>query len=215
MSSTKGALRWLWNQVSQVFHRMRGGKIDKIVGPTPTLRDRFLFVERNSGHMAGLHKSVLSGDMSIQQWVLGFRARLKGVYIDQYVMARGGRAAMTQRDWGRLGAMLKKQYGFMNRFGEDIAAGKLTEAQMARRSQMYFDSARQAFERGKEESLGMPTLPAYPADGQTQCLSNCQCYWDIRETEDEWLATWTLGAAEHCPDCVENAERWAPLRLRK
>lgn len=216
VSSTKArGLRWLFNRARGLFRRMRGDKVDKLVEPTPILRDRFLAVEQGKGFMDALNSSLQSGDINIQRWTLDFRQRLKKVYIDEYVMARGSRASMTQRDWGRLGAMLKKQYGFLNGFAGDIAAGKLSDGRIKARAELYFKSARQAFETGKEAALGMPQLPAHPGDGSTVCLSNCQCHWDIREAEGEWLATWTLGAAEHCPDCVQRAGDWAPLRFPK
>ena len=215
VSNTKSPLRWIFDQARGLFRRMRGERIDKVVEATPILRDRFLAVEQGTGWLANLNGSLQSGDISIQRWVLDFRQRLKKTYIDQYVLARGGRANMAPQDWGKLGAMLKKQYGFLNGFADDVAAGKLSEGRIQARAELYFKSARQAYERGKEAQLGMPPLPAHPGDGSTVCLSNCQCHWDIRETDDEWLATWTLGAAEHCPDCVQRAGEWAPLRMPK
>jgi hypothetical protein len=208
-------IRWLWDRARNVYQRLRGENVEKITEATPNLRDRFLVVEQRTGWLNGLSEELVNGDISIQRWVLRFRDRLKDAYINEYMLARGGRSAMTQRDWGRLGRMLRDQYGYLDRFAQDVAAGRLSKDQIQARSEMYFKSARQAYERGHEEALGMPTLPAYPGDGSTVCLSNCQCHWDVRQTEDEWLATWTLGAAEHCPDCIERANRWAPLRFPK
>ena len=208
-------IRWVWDQVRQAFDRLRGENVEQVVKPIPTHRDRYLAQEMGKGLAEQLSRDLFGGKISIQRWQLDFRRELKDIYRNEYLLARGGRGAMTQADWGRLGAMLKKQYGFMNRFGEDLQAGKLTEEQARARAEMYFKSARQAYERGRESALGMPALPAHPGDGSTVCLSNCQCHWDIQETEAEWLATWTLGAAEHCPDCLERSSNWAPLRLPK
>ena len=215
VSNTKAVWSWLFDQARQVFRRLRGEQVQQVVAPIPTHRDRYLAQEMGKGLADTLTRRLFGGDISIQQWQLDFRQHLKDIYRNEYLLARGGRAAMTQSDWGKLGAMLKKQYGYMNRFGEDLKAGKLTEGQAKARAEMYFKSARQAYERGRESGLGMPPLPAHPGDGSTVCLSNCQCHWDIRDTEEEWLATWTLGAAEHCPDCVQRANDWAPLRLPK
>ena len=207
--------RWLWDQAGRIYQRARGARIEKIVEPTPILRDRFVYMHEQSGWLQGVSKRLVDGEVRIDRWVLDFRQRLKKTYIDQYVLSRGGRQAMTQSDWGRVGRMLRDRYGYLNRFAEDIKTGSLSNKQIAARGELYFKSARQAFERGKEASAGMPRLPAYPGDGSTVCLSNCQCHWDVQETEGEWLATWTLGAAEHCPDCIERSNDWAPLRLPK
>jgi hypothetical protein len=122
---------------------------------------------------------------------------------------------MTQADWGRLGAQLKQQYQYLRGFEQDLIDGRLSEAQAKARLQMYFNASRQAYEQGRAYAQGVPRLPAYPGDGSTVCLSNCQCHWDLDEQPDEWLATWTLGAAEHCPDCLRRADEWAPHRVPK
>ncbi|MDD5245620.1 MAG: hypothetical protein PHU49_16550 [Syntrophorhabdaceae bacterium] len=122
---------------------------------------------------------------------------------------------MTQADWGRIGSMVKKQYEYQAKFAAEVAAGNLTEPQIAMRSSMYVNSATQAYEVGKQIERGMPALPQYPGDGNTRCHSNCQCTWEIEETDTEWLATWSLHEAEHCEDCVELSGRYNPLRLPK
>lgn len=207
--------RWVWDQTKRLYRRFRGEKLEKIKRPSSIQRDRFIAQNARDGFSADLAGRVVSGDITIQQWTLDFRAQLKDVFRNEYFWGRGGDAAMTFRDWGILGSELKPQYGYMQRFAEAIARGELSEAQIRNRMEMYFKAATQGYERGRSEMLGMPRLPAYPGDGQTICRSNCQCHWDTEETENEWLATWTLGAAEHCLDCLGNADKWAPLRLPK
>ena len=92
------------------------------------------------------------------------------------------------------------------------------EAQIAHRSQLYTDSARQAFERGKMRAHGVPELPEYPGGGSTPCYGNCKCEWIIEEVRDEnenllgWNCTWKLNDdAAHCTGCPEYAATWNPL----
>ncbi len=124
---------------------------------------------------------------------------------------------MTPRDWGSLGRMLRDQYHYLDGFAADVAAGKLSEAQIRARAQMYMDAGHLAFERGRAEAFGMPTLPAYPGSGDTACLTHCRCNWMIDEVPGDggsllgWNAVWRLNPAEHCPDCPSNASLWAPL----
>lgn len=100
------------------------------------------------------------------------------------------------------------------------SSANLHEAQIAARSRMYVRSAREAYERANARTRGAPELPAYPGDGSTVCLTNCACHWELEPVEDEatgeiveWEAYWTLGMTEHCPDCLERAEMWNPLRI--
>ena len=58
---------------------------------------------------------------------------------------------------------------------------KLHEAQIANRSQMYMDSSREAFERGKMRAHGVLELPEYPGGGSTPCLTRCRCEWIYEE----------------------------------
>lgn len=89
---------------------------------------------------------------------------------------------MTPADWGSTGGIIADQYRYLGGFAREVAAGTLTEAQVAARSRMYINSGREAFERAK---------------GRTE------------EEADE--AAWTLTPAEHCPDCLDLAALgWQP-----
>lgn len=45
--------------------------------------------------------------------------------------------------------------------------------------------------------------------------TNCRCSWRIDDGGLVWYATWVLGMAEHCPDCLTRAKTWAPLVISK
>jgi len=152
------------------------------------------------------------------RWHDEMRGLVKGAFYDQYALARGGRGKMGPADRGRVGAMVKEQYGYLRGFAEDVAAGKLTAAQIAARAKLYMAGSTQAYERSAAYDHGLTDgyeLPAYPGDGSTVCRVNCRCHWQIRELKNRWEATWTLGVAEHCPDCVERSETWAPLKIMR
>lgn len=212
-------IKWIFNQATRIYRRLVDGKVDRQVRTTDTHADRFL-VQSSIGDLDRLVGALQEGQ-PLDRWVLDFRQSLKETYISEYLVARGGRDAMTQSDWGQLGAMLKQQYRYLDGFANDIASGNLStdgRLQIKRvraRAQMYFNGSSQAYERGKSNSLGMPRFPAYPGDGSTQCLTNCGCHWDVTETEEAWLCVWTLGPHEHCPDCVRRAGEWNPYRIPK
>lgn len=210
-----GPFRWLWDQVKQVYKKLRGKRTEQKVRPQVAHRDRYLAEKGRKGGSNTLVERLFAGEMNHQQWTLEARQEIKKTFIAQYVVGHGGRESMTQADWGRLGSMLKGQYGYLRGFEQDLIAGKLSEGQAKTRLQMYFNASRQAYEQGRAYARGVLRLPAYPGDGTTVCLSNCQCTWEIEETVNEWLANWTLGAAEHCPDCLDRADKWAPYRQAK
>ena len=163
-----------------------------------------------------LADAVADGDITVQAWEREMRRVLKDVHTASYLFGRGGRNMMTRRDWGSLGGILRNQYRYLHRFAQDVAAGRLSRRMIRARARMYAEAASQSFERAKVRTQGLTyKLPQYPGDGRTQCLSNCKCYLDVRETAREWRVYWRLRPAEHCPDCVDLAARWSPLVISK
>lgn len=113
------------------------------------------------------------------------REEIKDAYIDQYILGIGGRDQMTAADWGSVGGMIADQYRYLDGFIDEIRAGTLTEEQIRARAGMYINSSREAFERATQR--------------------NAQ---ELKLTE----MAWTLGEAEHCPDCLDLAAMgWVPM----
>lgn len=203
---------WQFDDISKRYRNVATGRYmsaNQMLG----LRDQF--TDAMKGKTDSLVARVANGDLTAQQWSLEMRKTIKQSYIDQYTLARGGRQNMTQRDWGIVGNMTRRQYEFLEGLERDIRDGKLSVAQAQARARMYIESSTQAYERGMTEGRGIPRLPAYPGDGQTQCRANCRCHWQIEDVGDMWSCTWTLGHAEHCDGCVANAAQWAPLLVPK
>ena len=135
-----------------------------------------------SGLLAGY---VGDGTLSPADFRSLFREELKGEYIREYLLGIGGRGQMTQADWGSIGGMLADQYRYLDGFIAELEAGNLTPEQIAARVNMYVNSSREAFER---------------AHGRVAGKAGC----------DEEI--WSLGAAEHCEDCVAYAAKgWQPI----
>lgn len=208
-------IRWLWNQAQRLYRKLRGTRLLNRIRPSAAQRDRFIVQYRRAGGTDKLIDQLFEGAMDHQQWTLAMRQEIKSMHIAQYLAARGGREAMTQADWGRLGGVLRHQFAFLQRFEQDLIDGKLSAGQAKVRAGMYINNSGQSYERAKAVSRGLPDMPAYPKDGQTICLANCGCEWVYEETGEEWLCTWTLGATEHCPDCLDNAATWNPYVVAK
>lgn len=130
-----------------------------------------------------LSSYVYDGTISVTDWMGAMQREIKDEYIRQYLSFVGGRQAMTQSDWGRVGGMLTEQYKYLKGFARDIASGNLTEAQINARAQMYINSAREARERAREIAA---TKAGYD-----------EVYWELNPQ------------LENCPDCVEfNGMDW-------
>jgi len=164
-----------WNKtVGRVIPRLRVGReAERIAGLSPV------------GEWAN---SVYTGELDIGAWQATMRQEIKARYIQQYLAGRGGVGPMTQADYGSIGGMIADQYRYLDGFAREIAEGKLSEAQIAQRSEMYMNSSREAFERGQKR--------AAEAAGLKEVL---------------WIKT----AKESCEDCIalsnlgwQKAEPW-------
>lgn len=142
------------------------------------------------------------------------RQIVKDAHGVQHVLGRGGRHAMTQSDWGRLGNVVRGQYEYLQKFAQAIERGEQSAAQVRARAALYVAASVYSFERGNASAYGL-SLPAYPGDGGTPCLARCRCHWDISSTKDDWIARWVVGGAVQCPGCRSRAEQWNPLRIPK
>lgn len=119
---------------------------------------------------------VYSGEMPLDVWQQTMRQELKTRYVQQYLAGRGGIGPMTQADYGSIGGMLADQYRYLDGFTAQIAEGKLSEAQIGQRSEMYMNSSREAYERGQKRATEVAGLK-----------------------EVIWIKT----AQESCSDCID------------
>jgi len=144
---------WQWDEASRRYRNLDSGRY---IGAREMVQLRDAFIDIQKTKTIDLAEKLSDGRITVNDWVLEMRGVVKQTYIDEYVLAKGGRGMMTQSDWGRIGAMTKGQYQYLNAFGQDVTMGRLTDqegllrvSQVANRSQMYIDSATSSYERGK------------------------------------------------------------------
>jgi len=204
-----------WDKAARQFRRANGRFVS--VEQMNELRSDYIQSEKAS--VSELASRLFDRKIDIQDFRDEFRHILTRSYYIQYSLAVGGRANMTQRDHGIIGAQLKKQYGFLENRLEAVVSGRYNTEQvglLTSHLNQYVSSSNQAYERGRSESFGMPRLSRYPGSGSTQCLSNCTCHLEIDELNDRWNVRWVLGATErHCSDCPSLAAAWSPLVIKK
>ena len=128
-------------------------------------------------HLAPLAASLSEGTTTLPAWQAAMRSNIKSLYIDQYMIGRGGRGMMTQQDWGRVGAMLKDQYGYLDNYARDLSGMDVLEreAYIRNRSQLYANASNEAFERGRSAAargLGFDTVNwnLTPVENRQTCL---------------------------------------------
>lgn len=97
---------------------------------------------------------------------------------------------------------VRGQLPYLRNFAADVQAGQLSDAQIAARAALYAGAIRTTYYRGRWATYDLRNVPI-PADGGTQCISNCKC---VAYVEDgQWI--YEMTAAEHCQGCEERAAR--------
>ena len=168
---------WKWNKTAGRYYDTDTGRflsraraleyVDESIAATESVVDTL------AGYVAD--GFLAPDDFAVLAW-----EEVKEEYIRQYMLGRGGRAQMTQADWGSVGGSLSEQMRYFKPFMEEVAKGNLSKGQIRSRLRMYINSAREAYERAQAKVAAMT--------GQDEVI---------------WVRSL---AAESCPDCEAFAD---------
>ena len=176
------------------------------------LLDNFLF------YMLETTADMILEEISIQKWTHNIRDHIKRGTIAEYLFGIGGKNVIDSIDIDALKKLITAQFTYLQKFAEEIKNGELTGAKILQRVGMYGEATTHGYEQAKARSHNIK-LPEYPADGNQMCFMNCRCHWKLEDDpkKPEYvLATWKLNPlAEHCQSCLNNADKWNPLRIKK
>ena len=128
---------------------------------------------------------LIQRKITIATWEETTAKALKNLYTWNFTLGAGGINNLGSREYGVLGAELKRQYQHLRNFAEELRQGKITEAQFRSRVQMYVQGARNTFERGR-----------------TEAHSKSGYRWEKRKRTK----------TDSCPECISyEARSWQPI----
>jgi len=157
-------------------------------------------IVRNDMRMLG--KKLATGKITLPEFQTQMRDKLKAAHSLTASIAKGGRAAMTARDWAAVGNSLKKEYKYLNNFARQVEQQRLSAAQIEYRSSSYASAVRTTYFKTdtvakKEAGLklvkrvlhamescagclswagrGFVPIDEMPPLGSQACRSNCKC----------------------------------------
>lgn len=160
--------------------------------------------------LESLTKELYSGNISLANWQVAVASELKDAHLAQAMFAVGGRDNMGFAEFGRVGQTLREQYGFLDKFAQDITSGTVSEAQALARIKQYGNASQQSY-WGEyiEASTGLfdyvlhpaehcgdcvaraagnpytkETMQGIPGDGSTKCKANDMCTIERRGERD-------------------------------
>lgn len=166
--------------------------------------------------LRGITLKVLDGHASVAVWQNAMEHSLAAAHMSAYAVGAGvPLRKLTDQDRAAVEKLLHTQFEHLSEYSTAMKQGKYKESPESalNRTNMYADATKASWWMGKTRGL---VLPAYPCDGTTQCLTNCECSWEIitLKGEGNWDAHWKLGATDNCQTCVQRAQEWAPYKIR-
>jgi hypothetical protein len=162
------------------------------------------YIRSQKTALGAIGDRLISGELELADWETEVAQALKTLHINSYTLGNGGIERLTPRDYGTVGAKIKREYAYLRNFTNDIATGEMSIAQFQNRLRMYVDSAFSTYQqarvishradgfewyqniRNASESCnecigvsaqGMQKIGTLPAIGARECKSGDRCYW--------------------------------------
>lgn len=90
-----------------------------------------------------LSQELRNGTISLGQWRSEMREMVKTVHVYNGAIAKGGFAQMTKADYGRVGQIVRREYGFLEKFAEGISNGTVPlDGRLEQRAIQYAEAGR-------------------------------------------------------------------------
>lgn len=132
-----------------------------------------------SKRISSLSDQLRNDTISLIDWEFEMRQAIKEVHLYSRALGRGGWDQMTAADFGSVGAAVKAQYAYLNRFAAEISQGYNFDGRFRRRSEMYAEAGRHTY----YDALDLEMIAA----GMTEERN-------------------ILSSAEHCTECVDQTD---------
>jgi len=201
-----------WNEVAHRYYSLETGVFVSRASVTAGLES---VLDVSALRMNAVTQSLIDGNISIAGWQSEMMQQIKLTHTASAALSQGGFGQMTQSDWGATGALIKKQYKYLENYAADIANGtQVLDGRALVRSDMYADAAngtfwemdkrsmiadgyeegRRVLESGADHcddceeyaSEGWMPIDEIPEIGDSQCMTRCRCTIEFRvSTESE------------------------------
>lgn len=159
-----------------------------------TLRAELVaYRDRAASHMQDLAARVGADEISLAEYELGLRDLVRDAHLTALATAKEGWENVTRRDLGRLGATLRKEYGFLRRRVLKLENGEISAAQLAATVAQYSNAARATFEDewgSIQDRRGARSERLVKGGTETSCDGTNSCDAD---QDRGWVPRGTLG----------------------
>ena len=135
-------------------------------------------IKKLDSQLKDFTKRLVNGDITIDQWQGSVREALKPAHIQAAMVGVGGKQALSQSDYGRIGQRLRSEYAYLQNFASDLLGGRISAPMALARIGLYAESVRGSYWEGttiRREKEGY-TLMRRILDAQAVHCQDCIGY---------------------------------------
>ena len=201
-----------WEPNAGVSGRYRDTSTGRFVASSTVRRELDRYLD-NSDPAKALAEALRGRQVSLADWEVAMRRHIKNTHLNAIAMERGGWANLTPVDFGRVGQIVREQYGYLKGFAADIASGKQRlDGTLGVRAKLYSQAARTSLYKSKAANMSGGVThqrsirsardscrqcldldrkvfriddPSFPLPGQRICRANCQCHLEYLRLGDD------------------------------
>lgn len=143
-------------------------------------------IDQSASRLAAASVRFNEGKINLPTWQVIVAQETKLSLLASMAAANGGWAQLTASHYGRVGAEMKKQLGYLDRFARQIETGEQKQdGTLVRRAKLYAHAGRSLYH--KEEGR-------------------------IQKDQGKTRERNVLGASDHCPGCLaQTARGWVKI----
>jgi len=105
-------------------------------------------IKKLNNQLQDFTKRLINGDITIDQWQGSVREALKPAHIQAAMVGVGGKQALSQSDYGRIGQRLRSEYAYLQNFASDLLGGRISAPMALARIGLYAESVRGSYWEG-------------------------------------------------------------------
>lgn len=189
-----GLLSYAWDDRLRNYVDLSTGRMVKRELITDLLRTVIAGAERRMGLLGEL---VAQGQITPRQFYELMAREIKLATNVSAALASGGWQNVSFSAWGRNGALIRAEYGYLRGFVQEIGLGGLSEAQIIARAKLYGNTAYGRFweiEQAGQQARGMRLMKLLPR------MDDRTCPVCIAEAKRGWqpVGTWIIPLHPAC-----------------
>lgn len=181
----------------------------------PTQQQLDNLVNRFARDARELTRRRYAGEITTRQWYDAMASQIRQNRLGARALGVGGVDNLSAKDLEEVARVTRRELSYLAQFRDAIDNELITERQAMARSAMYFGGAREQAERGFQDAIGLPPMPAEPGV-RTICRRNCKCSWQYVKLDGNgnWDCFWKRSPVDSCETCIARERAFNPLKIR-